>query len=83
MRPMFAGPLTFEMIDCVVDGDRAAVQAQSSCLLIDGTIYANQYLFLFVIRADRIIEVREYFDTGYLDETMARLERRGSFGTTV
>lgn len=45
------------------EGERVAVEATSYGEMNNGKVYKNLYHFLFVIRAGKIQEVREYLDT--------------------
>jgi ketosteroid isomerase-like protein len=53
---MRLGPMTAE-------GDRVAAEVESYGENPDGSIYNNQYHFVFVIRDSKLVEVKEYLDT--------------------
>ena len=62
--------LGFEMtiLDMISQDDKVAAEVQGCGKLIDGAIYNNFYHFLFEIRDDKIVRVREYMDTKHVDE---------------
>lgn len=55
--------LTVTPTGFTAEGDRVAVEATSYGELRNGKVYRNLYHLLFVIRGDKIQEVREYLDT--------------------
>jgi ketosteroid isomerase-like protein len=63
------GALRITPTAATVDGDRVAVEAEGYAELNDGRIYNPQYHFLFVIKDDQIMEVKEYLDTQHAYET--------------
>jgi uncharacterized protein len=50
------------------EGDRVAVEAQSSLTMADGRRYANQYHYLFIVRDGLIRGIKEYCDTAHVKE---------------
>jgi uncharacterized protein len=62
--------LGFKMtiLDMVSQDDKVAAEVQGYGKLNDGAIYNNFYHFLFEIRDDKIVRVREYMDTKYAEE---------------
>ena len=62
--------LGFKMtiLDMISQDNKVAAEVQGCGKLIDGAIYNNFYHFLFEIRADKIVRVREYMDTKHVDE---------------
>jgi len=62
--------LGFKMtiLDMISQDDKVAAEVQGYGKLIDGAIYNNFYHFLFEIRDDKIVRVREYMDTKHVDE---------------
>lgn len=58
-----AGPVTFRPINLVGEGNRVAVEAESSADLVNGRHYTNKYHMLFVFDGELVSEVREYMDT--------------------
>jgi ketosteroid isomerase-like protein len=62
--------LGFEMtiLDMISQDGKVAAEVQGYGKLIDGAIYNNFYHFLFEIRDDKIVRVREYLDTKHVDQ---------------
>lgn len=52
------------------EGDRVAVEAESSGETATGRTYNNQYHFLFEVRDGKIQAAREYLDTLYAKEVL-------------
>jgi len=50
--------------------DRVAIEAESRATLVNGRLYHNRYHFLFVLRAGRIVAVKEYLDTLHAREAL-------------
>ncbi|BBG02577.1 MULTISPECIES: nuclear transport factor 2 family protein [Pseudonocardia] len=61
--PALAGPLQIAVRGVTADGERVAVEADVTAPTRDGRRYENQYHFLFVVRDDVIVTVKEYQDT--------------------
>ena len=47
------------------EGDRVAVEAESSATLMNGNVMSQVYHFLFEIRSEKIYRAREYIDTAH------------------
>ena len=62
--------LGFKMtiLDMISQDDKVAAEVQGYGKLTDGAVYNNFYHFLFEIRDDKIVRVREYMDTKHADE---------------
>ena len=62
--------LGFKMtiLDLISQDNKVAVEVHGYGKLIDGAIYNNFYHFLFEIRDDKIVRVREYLDTKHVDQ---------------
>jgi ketosteroid isomerase-like protein len=59
------------VLSTTAEGDRVAVEAESSGRLVDGRPYENQYHFLLRFDVDgRVLEFKEYLDTLYVFETL-------------
>ena len=72
MNQLFTTPVSFTVKGVTAEGDRVAIEADSSAQLANGKPYANMYHFLFLFAPDgKITAVREYNDTAYM---------RASFG---
>ena len=48
--------------------NRVSMEADSYAELTNGKIYKNEYHFLFTIKGDKIIRVKEYLDTEHVTE---------------
>jgi ketosteroid isomerase-like protein len=55
--------LTMTVVDSVAEGDRVAVEVESSGDLKNGRKYRQQYHFAIGFRGGKIATVREYLDT--------------------
>lgn len=55
--------LQLRVVASIAEGDRVAVEAESSGDLRSGRRYRQQYHSVFVFRGEAIAEVREYLDT--------------------
>ncbi|HUD92946.1 nuclear transport factor 2 family protein [Sphingobium sp.] len=53
--------------DMIAEGDRVVVEAHSHCPLKNGKVYENDYAFLYKIKDDKIIEMREFLSTEALN----------------
>lgn len=65
------GGLRIWPIGITAEGNRVAVQAQSSAQLRNGARYKNEYHLLFVFRDDKIVKMYEYLDTHHAMEKLA------------
>lgn len=62
--PGFAdGGMPFRPTGFIIEGDRAAVEAESCVTFRDGREYRNQYHLLVEFRDGLIWKVKQYFDT--------------------
>jgi ketosteroid isomerase-like protein len=66
MARLFASPIRFTVQGVTAEGDRVAVEADSSAKLTNGKTYNNLYHFLFLFEGGKIKAVREYNDTAYM-----------------
>jgi len=57
------GPIVLIPHEFTIQGDRAAVETESKAETLSGRVYNNLYHFLFVLRDDKILRVKEYLDT--------------------
>jgi len=55
--------ITITPTSWIIDGDNAAVEAESYMKLRDGREYRNQYHFVIQMRGDKIRKIKEYMDT--------------------
>jgi ketosteroid isomerase-like protein len=58
-------PLKFVIDNVVAEGDQVVVELHNEGVLADGQPYEMIYCFVFVIRDERIVSVRQYADTKY------------------
>jgi ketosteroid isomerase-like protein len=65
-----AAPLTFTIDAITAEEDRAVAEVRSHGRLVDGTDYANTYVFAFRIRDGRIARVAEHFNALVVEEKM-------------
>jgi ketosteroid isomerase-like protein len=52
------------------EGDRVAVETESYTETNKGGVYNNFYHFLFVLRDDKIVQVKEFLDTMHANEIL-------------
>ena len=57
------GPIVLTPKAFTVQGNRVAVETESYVETNEGRVYNNQYHFLFELRGNRILRVKEYLDT--------------------
>jgi uncharacterized protein len=55
-----------KIIGTVAEGDKVAVEARGDMTFPDGRRYANTYHHVLEFKGDKIIAMREYFDTLYV-----------------
>jgi len=63
MLKQLKGGLQMTVLSTVAEGDRVAIEAESSGDLQNGRCYRQKYHFLLEFRDGRICAVREYLDT--------------------
>lgn len=63
------GRLTITPTSMTAEGDRVAVEAESSAETTSGREYRNQYHFLFELSGGKITSVKEYMDTEHARQT--------------
>lgn len=57
------GPIVLIPREFTIDGDRVAVETESRARTLSGRVYNNLYHFLFVLKGDKVLRVKEYLDT--------------------
>lgn len=62
-----------EVLGVTSEGDRVAMEIESSKPLKNGTVYNNRYHYLFKFRDGRIAEIREYHNTAHARDIWAPL----------
>jgi uncharacterized protein len=70
-----AGPLTFVIDAITAEDDRAVAEVRSRGTLIDGSDYANTYVFAFRLRQGRIARVAEHFNALIVQDKMMPVVR--------
>ncbi len=73
---MLAAPLQFTIDAITVEDDRALAEVRSTGTLIDGTPYANTYVFAFRFADGRIRGVAEHFNPLITQDTLLPLMRK-------
>ena len=63
VRELVSGPLNMYPRAWTIDGNRVAVEVESSAVLNNGRTYNNLYHYLFIISNDKIEMIKEYADT--------------------
>jgi uncharacterized protein len=66
MLERMPGGLAMHVKSAVAEGDKVAVEVESSGDLVDGRLYRQEYHFLMVFRDGKIAAVREYLDTQHV-----------------
>jgi len=66
------GPLTYYYTPVFADETRAFERMMSFARLNDGTVWHNWHAFIHEIRGGKIVQTREYLDTGHIWATLAR-----------
>jgi uncharacterized protein len=64
--------LAISVLDCVAEGDRVAVEFESSGDLRNGRQYRQQYHSLLQFRDGKVSAVREYLDTLHVQDVWHR-----------
>jgi uncharacterized protein len=67
---MMPSGLRIKSKDFICDGDRVAVQAESTGAVVNGRQYDNQYHFVMKIRDGKVAQVIEYCDTLNIKEVL-------------
>jgi ketosteroid isomerase-like protein len=62
---VFTAPLALTVHGITAEGERVAVELETSGAFNDGRPYNNTYHWLFVVRDGKIAQVKEYVDTLY------------------
>ncbi len=70
---MFPKGLKITIKGMIAEGDRVAVEAESYGETTAGTVYNNEYHWLFEIRDGKIQSAREYMDTAHALEVFGPL----------
>lgn len=65
--------LTLTILNMTAEDDRVCVEALGECELVSGASYNNRYHFLFVMRDDHIVSIKEFVDTKLVDDVLGPL----------
>jgi len=63
VRELVSGPLNMYPKAWTIEGNRVAVEVESSAVLNNGRTYNNLYHYLIVIKNGKIKTIKEYADT--------------------
>ncbi|MDE2303714.1 MAG: nuclear transport factor 2 family protein [Sphingomonadales bacterium] len=66
-------PITFTVDAITAEDDRVVAEARSRAVLIDGSPYANTYVFALRIRDGRIAHIAEHFNALIVQEKLLPL----------
>lgn len=72
MLAQLASGLTMTVVGSIAEGDRVAVEAESSGDLGNGRRYRQQYHFVIALHDGKIASVREYLDTQHAFDVWMR-----------
>lgn len=72
----FPQGLTFTLHNITAEGDRVAVEAESSGMHVSGRHYNNKYHFFMRFRNGKLLEFKEYMDTELVTEILCCGRRR-------
>lgn len=67
---MWEGPLLFEIVDAIAEGDKVVLEARNNGTRKDGRRYQNKYSVIFKFKDGRITHIREYFDTMHANDVI-------------
>ena len=73
LAQLCAGPIAFTIDAVTAEDDRVLAEARSQATLIDGSAYANSYVFAFRIRDGKIAHIAEHFNALIVQETLLPL----------
>ena len=64
---------TVEVHSAISDGEEAAIEYTAKGTTRRGDVYENNYLVRFTVNKGKIVSVRPYFDTHYVNERLVKL----------
>ena len=67
---VFPEGLKFTIKEMTAEGERVAIEAESSGRHVTGKLYNNQYHFLMRVRDGKVVEFKEYMDTMHAHEVL-------------
>lgn len=72
----FPKGISFTIKTLTAEGDRVAIEAESSAIHASGKPYSNQYHFLMRVRDGKVVEFKEYMDTEMVTDVLCGGQRR-------
>jgi ketosteroid isomerase-like protein len=72
----FPGGISFTIKTMTAEGDRVAIEAETSAVHASGKIFDNKYHFLMRLRDGKIVKLTEYMDTELVTEVLCGGQRR-------
>ncbi len=67
---LFPDGLPMTVRGITADGERVAIEAESEGRHVSGKLYNNRYHFLVIVRAGRVVALKEYMDTKHAYEVL-------------
>ncbi len=67
---LFPDGLPMTVRGITADGERVAIEAESEGRHVSGKLYNNRYHFLVIVRAGKVIALKEYMDTKHANEVL-------------
>jgi ketosteroid isomerase-like protein len=74
----FPQGITFTVKTLTAEGDRVAIEAESSAIHVSGKPFNNKYHFLMRLRDGKIVTLTEYMDTELVTEVLCGGRRPSS-----
>lgn len=71
----FPEGISFTITGITAEGERVAVEAESSGKHVSGQPYSNSYHFLFIFRDDKLVVLKEYMDTERVTDVLCGGQR--------
>lgn len=71
----FPNGITFTIFDMVAEGNKVAVEAESSGTHVSGLHYNNTYHFLFEFKDGQVLKLKEYMDTEMITDVLCGGQR--------
>lgn len=66
---LFPNGSKFEVSGMIAEGDKVAAEATMTAQTAMGSLYANDYHFLFTIENGKVLRMKEYMDTHHAKTT--------------
>jgi len=76
LRSITENGIDFAILSMTAEQDRVSAEAEGRSTLVNGTLYNNEYHFLFTLRGGKIVRIREYFCTKLTEDAFAPLMAR-------